>query len=315
MVLSDQIGVASFRAMLTDGRLFPETIRIRDYRIDDSNLILCPSVIRTQDYRIATRALQAPAVEAAAALTRAIVDGIDVAIVSLCMQTLQPESSRGPTLPSLSLPGGGCPRQPEVSEVVVYLSPAHQGHNAGFSLLRSAQLLVVPFWLEQVLNRALNLKSLEISVAKLWDTTFTAGTLYPQLQKLSIQSSQLHSRTVLAVLKNSKHSLTSVSFSMVTLIEDSTWTELLSSIGEGFPHLTHFRIRFVRQGNPSSNDVVTFLGFGNDESIEQYRSGLELDERGPPQDRRLTRISYHGPDAGTVLKQMAIYAALKRRRQ
>lgn len=309
-VLSNQIGVTSFRAMLKDKRLCPETIRIRDYRIDNANFKLCPKTTRIRDYRIGTGTPTVPDSEPAAALARDIFDSVDVAIFSLDMQTLQLELSENSILKSPSLAPGESLCGPQISEVIIGLSPEHQGQGAGFSLLRSVRLLVIPYWLERVLDRALNLESLEISAAKSWDVMLAAGTHYPSLKKLSIQSLKLHSRMVSTVLANSKHSLTSISFIMVTLVQDSTWTELLSSIGGSFPNLTYFRIQFVRQGDAPSS-TVTFLGFGEDRVMEQYRPGLELDERGPSNDRRLTRIIYHGPDAGLVLRTLAVYAVLR----
>lgn len=191
------------------------------------------------------------------------------------------------------------------------LSPEYQGQGLGLSLLRFTRLRVIPYWLEQVLKRARDLESLEISWAKSWDTILAAGTQYPSLKKLSLQSLKLHSRMVSAVLANSKHSLISIFFVMVTLVQDSTWTELLSSIGDGFPNLTQFRIQFVRQVDIRESNVVTFLGFGEDELMEQYRPGLELDERGPSNDRRLTKIIYNGPNAGLVLKSLTGHAVLR----
>jgi hypothetical protein len=68
-------------------------------------------------------------------------------------------------------------------------------------------------------------------------------------------------------------------------------------------------IQFVRQGDAPSS-AVTFFGFSKDEMMEQYMPGLELDGRGPPGNRRLTRITYHGRDAGLVLKNLALHAIL-----
>lgn len=48
--------------------------------------------------------------------------------------------------------------------------------------------------------------------------------------------------------------------------------------------------------------------------MKQYRPGLELDERAPSNDRRLAKIIYHGPNAGPVLKSLAVHAVLRGRR-
>lgn len=309
-VLSNQIEVISLKSMLENKRLCPKTIRVRDYRINNANFELCPKTTRIRDYRIGGGTPTVQDFEPAAALARDISDGLDIAIVFLDMHTSQVQLSEKSILSSSSLAPEGSLGGPQISDVVIRLSPEHQGKGVGFSLLRSVRLRVVPYWLEQVLERTLNLESFEIPAARSSMTILAPSTYYPSLNKLSIQSLKTHPRMVSAVLANSKHSLTNISFVGTKLVQDSRWTELLSSIGNDFPNLTHFHIQFVRQGDAPSS-AITFLGFGEDRLMEQYMPGLELVERGPSSDRRLTRIIYHGPDAGTVLQSLATYAVLR----
>lgn len=56
--------------------------------------------------------------------------------------------------------------------------------------------------------------------------------------------------------------------------------------------------------------VISFLGFKKEMVPEECQTGLILDERGHIAGKsiRLTRITYQGPKAGLVLKELAGWA-------
>lgn len=94
---------------------------------------------------------------------------------------------------------------------------------------------------------------------------------------------------------------------MIVLIGHDSWKDLLSIIGYEYPQLTNFRLGVLRQGGPLGH-AVDFIGFNKDQVPEQSRPGLDMPLKGPTDNRRLTRVRYQGPDAGSVLVELAKYA-------
>lgn len=91
------------------------------------------------------------------------------------------------------------------------------------------------------------------------------------------------------------------------LTRHESWRDLLFILGRDFLKLTYFHLAFLRQDSSLSR-AVDFLGFTKGQVPEQCRPGLDMPLRGPPENRRLTRITYQGPDAGSVLTEWAKYA-------
>lgn len=302
--------------MLVDKRLRPETIKIRDYRIALMNLRWCSETTKTRDYRAGTTINSDPEpAAAAAALARDIIDGADLAIVSVSMRSVNLPLSDDSILHVPKLAQGQthmCLSGPRVLDMTISLSPQHQGQGVGFSFLRSAELKVAPYWLEQVLYHAPILEDLNLSLGgSPRDTAVFADIPIPKLKHFELHGthSAWHAHSILAILANSKHTLTHISLIQVTLNQGSTWRELLSSIGADFHKLTSLHLRFPRQNTVSQaiSEAVSFLGFTEDAVAEECRSGLELREKGPPDQRRLTWVLYRGPSAGAVMVSLAAY--------
>lgn len=269
IVRSSEIGAANLKAMLVEKRLHPETIKIRDYR--SGNATAGP--------------------EPAAALARDILDGANLAVISICIHK---ESQ-------------------SVMEATVHLSPQHQGQGVEFSMLSSAELCLASYaesyWSKRLFYHAPNLKDLKLSFDKPWsaqhDSMLSAGRPILKLTQLDFSMSTLPAPIVLTILANSKHSLTSVSFRLTKLSKGSTWRELLSSIGSDFPNLTSFHLKFLSE---EESGAIKFQGLSKDKVEDEYRSGLELFERGPQDNRRISWVRYEGPGAGHVLKAVAQHA-------
>jgi len=295
--------------MLVDKRLCPETIRIRDYRIAPGNSEWCPDTINSQNCCTGNNSGVSPM--PAAALARDIIDGADLAIVSISMRNKRLPLSGDSLARSLNLAQGRdmSSSAPHITEVRIGLSPRHQGQGVGFSLLRDALLRVAPYWLEQVFHHAPKLEKLKLSIPESWDTILSTGSPVAQLKQLRFSGTELHAQPILTVLANSKHSLTDISFHGTTLKqgEGSTWRELLSSIGDDLPNLTCFRLVCIREADTTRRSV-RFKGFRKDRVADEHRSGLTLCEVGGSSPNSLSSIRYDGPNAGVVLKTVAAYA-------
>lgn len=81
-----QIGVGILRNILVEGKLYPEKIIIRDYRIGSANFAVCPETTRTVGYRIHFRHLLDPT--PAAALANEIVQDLFLPITSIEMRAV-----------------------------------------------------------------------------------------------------------------------------------------------------------------------------------------------------------------------------------
>lgn len=305
-IIATKIGVRELRHMLSEKWLCPATIILRDYRIALHNLGLFPDFTEDRNCRIGTTLEANP--ERAPALAKDIIDGLDLALVSLSVRIVVPPLSDNSLihLPSnnLSL------NQPQVTEVSIDLSPQHQGHGMGLSLLHSVELRAAPYWLEQSLYHAPNLENIKLHSS--WDAMLYAGNPIPKLKKVELTAGTLHAHTILTLLANSKHSLHCIHLRMITLSHGSSWRELLVNLGDSLTELTSFQLSFPRgEGDEarSLRDSISFIGFGPDDVPEACRAGLTLKEKGPAHMRRLTWVLYEGPSAGLVLKSLAAYTS------
>lgn len=119
-VIFTDIGVDMLRAMHVENRRTPEMIKVRDYQIDSSNFDCCSPTTRRRDHRFGSLSQLEP--DAVAALAKDIVDGIDLAILSIDMHSPTkflpgPRNAFRCTPPASSLGG------PQIREVVLNLSP------------------------------------------------------------------------------------------------------------------------------------------------------------------------------------------------
>ena len=307
-ILSEQIGVQNLRAMLLDRRLCPEIIKIRDYRISLTNLYYCPEDHNRKVYRTAGYGQDATAV---ALFARDIIQGLERSVIDVKML----RQSTG-TLRELSFfenpdaPPGMSLGSSLVTEVTICFSTEFRGcHTGHFPMLRSAEILAAPYWVEKMLYHAPLLENLTISPRASWDDLLSSCTVPLKLKQLSIGSSTIHASTIHAVLSGSVHTLRSISFKQVTLKEGSDWRDLLSSF-RTFKHLTSFHIKFLWHEGPPKLPI-DFIGFGKADVPEQCRAGLDWKVRGLADDPRISLIEYQGPDAGEVLARLALHAKVR----
>ncbi|KEQ82988.1 hypothetical protein M438DRAFT_39185 [Aureobasidium pullulans EXF-150] len=307
-ILSEQIGVQNLRAMLLDRRLCPEIIRIRDYRISPSNLYYCPEDHNRKAYRTAGYGQDATAV---ALFARDIIQGLGHGVIDVKMLRQSTENLRELSyFKNPDAPTGMSLGSSLVIEVTICFSTEFRGcHTGHFPMLRSAEILAAPYWVEKMLYHAPLLENLTISPRASWDDLLSSRPVPLQLKQLSIGSSTIHADTLHAVLSGSVHTLRSISFEQVTLKEGSDWRDLLSSF-RTFKHLTSFHIKFLWHEG-SRKLPIDFIGFSKADVPEQCQSGLDWKVRGLADDPRISLIDYQGPDAGEVLSRLAPHAKVR----
>ncbi|KAH7341196.1 hypothetical protein BKA66DRAFT_555102 [Pyrenochaeta sp. MPI-SDFR-AT-0127] len=265
-VKENEIGVSSLKTMCIDGRLRPETIKIRDYRIGNAS----------------------SSTEPASTLATNILDGANLAAVSIKIQR----------------------KSQSVVEAAIQLSPQHQGQDVAFSMLESAELCFATasrsFWSEQVLYNAPILENLKISIERPWneegDSMFSTGVPVSKLRSIDILMSTLPAHNILMLIANSKQSLTSFSFSLMRLSRGSAWRDLLTRIGSDFPALNFFNLKFLSE---EGFRTIQFQELSKEHIERDYGPGLEIFERGPQGNRRVTWVRYTGPSGSSVLDLVA----------
>lgn len=266
LVKSSGIGIARLKAMFMEGRLHPETIKIRDYRGGITEISIEPT----------------------AALLKDILDGANLAVVSIQIKKkIEP-----------------------LVEATVRLSPERQGQNVAFSTLQSTEFCLgssaTSYWSNQFFYHAPVLVNLKLSFDKPWnpqvDSMLSTGAPVFKLKQFELSTSILPAHTVLTILAKSKQSLTDLSFSVMKLSRGSNWRELLSTIGSEFSALRSFNLKFLSE---DESGAIKFEGIGKERIDRDYGPGIEIFERGPQDNKRITWVRYKGSCAGSVLQFIA----------
>jgi hypothetical protein len=269
-VAAEALGVGLLKAMLAAQQLRPDRLEIRDKR--------------------SARAPSDP--ETAAILARNILDGADLAVTAFILRK----------------------ESPMTTIIVAELSAKHQGQGTGFSILRKADLCLSQnlnsYWADQILLHAPALKELSLSFWQPRHMPHTPSFIlnnkaWPTLEKLELCMAMLSAPSIMAILSKSEQSLTGISFRLTTLGNNSTWAELLSRIGNGFPHLTWFKLTHLSEG-PIGQSQITFLDLDKDSVVsEPYKTGLKMLQKGSAGTKRIPGVEYGGPDANHVLRIVA----------
>ncbi|KAL5350494.1 hypothetical protein ACLOAV_004063 [Pseudogymnoascus australis] len=271
-VAAEAIGVGRLKTMLAAQQLHPDRLEIRDKR----------------NYRVHSNP------EIAAILARIILDGSDLAVTAFILRK----------------------ESPMTTIITAELSAEHQGQGIGFSILRKADLRLNQnlnsYWADQILLHAPALKELSLSFWQPLNISYRLpiivdGIPWPALEKLELSTARLSAPSIMTMLSNSKQSLTGISFRLMTLGNDSAWAELLSRIGNEFPHLTWFELANLSEGPIDRFSNITFLALDNDSVVpERYKTGLKLLRKNPiGAPKRIPRVEYEGPDADHVLRIVA----------
>ncbi|THX51895.1 hypothetical protein D6D06_07069 [Aureobasidium pullulans] len=190
-ILSEQIGVQNLRAMLLDRRLCPEIIKIRDYRISLTNLYYCPEDHNRKAYRTAGYGQDATTV---ALFARDIIQGLGRSVIDVKMLRQSTGNLRELSyFRNPDAPPGMSLGSSLVTEVTICFSTEFRGcHTGHFPMLRSAEILAAPYWVEKILYHAPLLENLTISPRASWDDLLSSCPVPLQLKQLSIGSSTIH---------------------------------------------------------------------------------------------------------------------------
>ena len=307
VVLTSEIGVADLKTLLQEKRLRPKTIKIRDYQIAPANLESCPEMNRVRDLVKDIAPATAEPVPVAT-FARNVVEGANLAVKALTIQHASLPLAEDSIIHSGRF-GNSALGEPKIKEAIIELFPEYQGVEQGmeFSLLHSADLLLgceaTPYWLEQVFYKATALKILELSIQHPGGPWLTAGrVVVPKLTTFALSHTRISAKDILAMIASSKDSLASIHLRQVTLHEDgSTWREVLLRIAEQYKALTSFSLAILRD-ETGGGLALDFREARNNQIPEECQLGLNLVEKGPPHNRRVTTASYDGPNAGHVLE-------------
>ncbi|CZR59407.1 uncharacterized protein PAC_09299 [Phialocephala subalpina] len=268
-VAAEALGVELLKAMLAAQQLRPDRLQIRDKS----------SVDTSADPEIA------------AMLARNILDGTDLAVTAFILR-----------------------KESAITTIIsAELSAEHQGQGKGFSMLRKADICLSyhqnsSYWADQI-RLAPALKELSLSFWRSFNKPSTGPFIldnrpWPALEKLELCMAALSTPSVMAILSNSEQSLTRISFRLMSLYNNSTWAELLSRIGNEFPHLAWFKLTHLSEG---LSRRITFLDLDNDSVLsEPYKAGVKMLQK-PNADgtKRIPMVEYEGPDANHVLRIVA----------
>lgn len=277
-IVTEALGVELLNSMLVSHQLYPDRLEIKDKY----------TAVEQSDPEIA------------AILARDILDGADLAVTDFVLKK---------TTPTTTI-------------INAELSTEHQGQGKRFSILRKAQLdlsrdlISKSYWADQILLHAPMLKELSLSFTQLDNVANNPSFIVhntalpmPALEKLELSMGMLSVQSIMAILSNSKQSLTGISIRIFTLYTNSTWAELLSYFHNEFPNLTWFQLKFLYEKSIPTLQL-TFPGLLDKDSTvrKRYANEMKLVERGPIDARRMSGVEYSGSDASHVLRIISEYA-------
>ena len=297
--------------MLRERLLCPSTIIIRDYRLDPINMLLCEELA---PFRHLVPDIPRDAGEPVplAVLTRDIIESANLSIKSIAFQHADAGYGENSVLNTNEIreryPNGVSLTGPFIREAVIELDTACQGEDTPFSKLRSADLQLGQeaqlYWLHQIFYKAPELKTLKLALRTSEVQQLEAEMAVPKLTEFSLCALKISANDLLAMIASSKQSLTHITFKQVVLHQGSTWRKVLTSIANEYHALTSFALAIIREAK-DGDPAVDFREVREEDVREQFRAGLELDSRGPPGNKRTTRLAYSGTDAGKVLEIIA----------
>ncbi|THY60435.1 hypothetical protein D6C98_02360 [Aureobasidium pullulans] len=296
-------GMKVLNNMLSEHKLKPTIIKIRDYSISDANSLVFPGALSHH---------RTGAIQTITAIARNILEDTNLTIISLILTETDVDLSPDSWV-FLPRDEPVAISNPDVREMILELSLQAKCKGVDFSELRTVRLsyIVDPWWLEQIFSQAVMLEELELVSSNALATVVPTTCAISQLKKLNLSHLSVRAETILRLIATCKNQLVTISFRCITLTNESTWSLLLSALGDECRNLTSFQITVPREeGNRSaSGKAVNFFGMIEDAVAEQERERLKIEERGSAQNRRCNRVYYDGPHAAKVLHCLATYAA------
>jgi hypothetical protein len=205
---------------------------------------------------------------------------------------------------------------PEVEEATIKVSKEYEGHQTGFSMLRSADTLIehdtALYWLEHIFYDATTLNTLSLTVKQLPGRWLPADRVIPMLREFVLSHTTVSVDDLLAMIASSKESLTHIHLRQVSLTGNSTWRNVSSFIAKEYRELTSVNLAFLREIGTESLKVD--FSDAKAHIPDEYCPGLNLIEKRKIPYNRLLSLSYNGPSAGIVLDILASHAKAERLR-
>jgi hypothetical protein len=308
VVIASKIGVADLSHMLREKLLCPKIIEVVDYQIEPSTFLLGPEMARIRRLIGDVKPATAEPVPLAA-LVRDIIDGANLGVESIISGYVDSGWGENSALNSALFkeryPNGIAIGGPVVRKTEIEISTAYQGQETRFSMLHSADLQLgreaTSYWAEQVFYKAIGLKELELSIKSPQDLNLDANMVVPAMTTFSLGATSISMEDLRAMLAVSKKTLKHIDLSGNVLKYESTWCDFLSFIAKEYQALESFKLSVLREVD-SGGPAVDFRKAKNDPALQQYEVGLHLREMGPVGNKRVTRLSYTGVDAGKVLE-------------
>lgn len=313
VVKSSEMGVADLSTILREGLLRPREIKVRDYQIESGSFLIGPEMGRIGSLIGEVSQSTAEPVPLAA-FARDVIEGANLYIKSISFGTVDHDYGQNSVLnsseflekhPNIRSVGG-----PNITEAVIELSPADQDGGSRFSMLEYADLRLghegESYWLRKVFYEAKKLKTAKLSTRSTQDQQLEAERVVPTLTSLSLHGGRLSAGDIRTMLASSKESLSNIDLRGVVLNEGSTWREVLSFVAKEYQALKSFSLSILREGY-GGGPAVDWRELVHDNVSERFRANLNLIEKGPPDNKRVTRLSYSGFDAGKMLEIIAAH--------
>jgi hypothetical protein len=308
IVIASKIGIADLAHMLRERLLCPKTIEVIDYQIESSTFLLGPEMARIRQLIGDVTPATAEPVPLAA-LVRDIVYGANLDVESIVSGYVDSGWGENCALNSAvfreKYPGSISLGGPVVRKTEIKVSTSYQGQETRFSMLHNAELQLgreaTSYWVEQVFYKATGLKELELSIKNPQDLNLDTKMVVPAMTTFSLGGTSISMQDLRAMLAASKKSLKHIDLSGNVLKYESTWRDFLSFIAKEYQALESFQLSVLREVD-SGGPAVDFRKAKNDPALKRYEVGLHLREMGPADNKRVTRLSYTGVDAGKVLE-------------
>jgi hypothetical protein len=312
IVIASEIGTSDLRHMFREKLLCPRTIIVRSYQINPVNMFLCEEYA---DFRHLVRKTPQNTAEPRplAVLVRDIVDGANLDIVSLAFENVDYGHGFNSVLGSTQYKEKYPDRRsavssPGVREAIIQVDPTYSAGLTRVSMLRSVDMQLgreaEMYWLQKIFYEAPELKTLKLSLKSLHNRQLEAEKVVPELTEFFLNWTRISGDDLLAMIASSKESLKHITLLQVVLDRGSTWLEVLTGIAKGWRALQSFTLRILRESN-NGDPAVDFREVKDDHIPEQCRAGLDLTPIGREGNKRVTRLSYSGVDAGRVLEIIA----------
>lgn len=303
-VVGGEIGIAELARMILERLLCPSLVRIRSYEIGKGNLDFGPELGYVRDL-IRGRAPAGLQNATVAGMARGLLEGANVAVTSIEMRSVD-HPLADPSVEFREMFEDWSLESPSVAETVVEVSCDHEDGETDVAMLRSASLCLkggeMAYWIEKVFYEARALKTLDLQVENPQKLSIEAERVVPELKDLILSASTTSRQQILAMIASSKKSLEHLTFRQVTLIEGSTWQQVLTSIANECQALISFNLAVLREAPRSL--ALDFHKVKEKNLIpERCQVGLDARELGP--ELRVTRVSYSGVDAVMVLRILA----------